>query len=84
MLSISLRPVEFDDRIVKILLIIFKILQGIAPHYLTNLINVYQPLRQRRSSNKNLLAIPLVSHVNHGHRAFSFAAPTLWNFFGFH
>ena len=60
-----------DDRIVfKILFITFKTLQGLAPHYLTNLINVYQPPRQLRSSNKNLLVIPPVSYVSYGHSGF--------------
>ena len=63
----------------KILLITFKILRGLAPDYLTNLIIVYQPPRQLCFSNKTLLVIPPVSLVSYGHRAFSFAAPTLWN-----
>ena len=50
----------------------------LAPGYLTELISHYIPQRSLRSSNKCLLVTPR-THTCYGNRAFSYAAPTLWN-----
>ena len=53
-------------------------LNGLAPSYISNLLAPYQPVRVLRSSDKHLLAVPRTSSAL-GDRAFSVAAPTLWN-----
>ena len=63
----------------KLLLITFKALNGLAPVYITELLNRYEPMRNLRSSNRNLLAIPKSQTVTYGDRAFSVAAAKLWN-----
>ena len=72
-------PVDARIRF-KILLITFKIVHGIAPLYLKDLISLYVPPRDLRSSKKLLLTPPR-GHFNkmYGQRAFSICAPLLWN-----
>ena len=61
----------------KLLLITFKALNGLAPVYITELLNRYEPMRNLRSSNRNLLAIPKSQTATYGDRAFSVAAAKL-------
>lgn len=63
----------------KVLLIVFKILTGLAPLYLKELIQVRYPARALRSSGEPLLDIPRTKLKTKGDRAFSVAAPKLWN-----
>ena len=71
-------PVE--ERIVyKILLITYKALNGLAPPYITDLINIYVPRRNLRSSSSRRLVVPTYNLRSYGYRAFSCAAPVLWN-----
>ena len=64
----------------KILLLVFKILNNLAPYYLTSLLVLkYQPARLLRSSNRLLLQVPFVNTVAYGHRSFSYYAPIVWN-----
>ena len=63
----------------KILLITYKCLHGQAPIYLSELIDYSKQRRTLRSSNKALLTIPRISTSSYGDRAFSVAAPKLWN-----
>ena len=63
----------------KLLLITFKALHGQAPAYLIELLNRYTPTRNLRSSGGNLLVIPKSCMKGYGDRAFSVAAPKLWN-----
>ncbi len=64
----------------KILLITFKCLNGLAPVYLSDLLTKYIPVRNLRSSSSNLLVKPrAIRTLTYGERAFSSAAPTLWN-----
>ena len=64
----------------KILLLIYKALNGQVPSYITELLmEPYAPTRNPRSSSKNLQKIPPIKLVSYGHRCFSFAAPSLWN-----
>ena len=63
----------------KILLITYKAPNNLAPSYIRDLLIPYIPSRQLRSSSKNLLFIPHVNLRTYGARAFSVAAPTLWN-----
>jgi len=62
----------------KIALITYKTLSTDQPPYLRNLLNPYRPSRSLRSANRNLLLIP-PHNTNFSRRAFSFAAPTVWN-----
>ena len=63
----------------KVLLLTFKILNGLAPLYLSDLITEYSPVRALRSQNAGLLVIPRVKKISAGHRAFAYRAPYLWN-----
>ncbi|XP_071801321.1 uncharacterized protein [Asterias amurensis] len=67
------------DRIIcKVLLMIFHSLDGTSPDYINDLIHVYKPPRQLRSSNNLLLNVPRCLH-SWGDRCFSHAGPSLWN-----
>ena len=71
-------PVE--KRIIfKILLMTYKTLNGLAPSYLTTIITPYHPTRKLRSSSRSTLQVPRVKTSTYGDRAFSSAAPKLWN-----
>ena len=63
----------------KVLLITYKALRGQAPTYIQDLLQPYQPSRSLRSSSKNLLVKPRFNLNSYGKRAFSVAAPDLWN-----
>ena len=63
----------------KILLMTFKCLNLLAPRYLTDLLTAYKPSRSLRSSTKHLLVQPCCNLKTYGERAFSVAAPRLWN-----
>ena len=62
----------------KILLLVYKSLNGLAPPYISDLISFYDPARCLRSSSKCLLTTPRIN-TNAAHGAFSYCAPTLWN-----
>ena len=60
--------------------IIFKILcLLLCPSYISDLLETYKPTRSLRSSSRNLLMIPRSRLKSYGDRAFSVAAPKLWN-----
>ena len=63
----------------KLLLLAFKCLHGLAPAYLANLLTPYTPSRALRSASSNLLHVPSTCTKTYGDRAFSVAAPRLWN-----
>ena len=56
----------------------WKAINGLAPSYISNLLVPFKPVRALRSSDKHLLTVPRTSSTL-GDRAFSVAAPTLWN-----
>ena len=58
---------------------IYKVLHGMAPSYLRDLINVYVPSRQLRSAHLQMLIVPKSKSVQYSDRAFSVIGPTLWN-----
>ncbi|XP_072041505.1 uncharacterized protein [Amphiura filiformis] len=71
-----------DSLVFKLLLLTYKSLHGMAPSYISDLIKVHVPQRSLRSNSKLLLNVPPsreVSTAYYGERAFSVAAPTLWN-----
>ena len=62
----------------KILLLVFKTLNGKGPEYLNELLVPYVPSRSLRSSSSNNLVVPRVHSVA-GERSFSYSAPKRWN-----
>ena len=65
----------------KVLHLVFRCLQGTAPLYLCDLIQSYMPTRCLRSADQNLLTEQSFRSSTFGGRAFSRAAPRLWNRF---
>ncbi len=63
----------------KILLLVYKSLNNLAPPYLTNLLHPYIPTRRLRAEEKCILQIPRTRLKTRGNRAFEVAGPTLWN-----
>lgn len=57
----------------------FKALCGLAPSYITELLSACRTARPLRSTDQELLTIPLSRWKLPGDRAFSGAAPKLWN-----
>ena len=66
-------PIKY--RIQYKVLLIFKALNGTAPHYISELICSYTPSRCLRSSR----TVPPARTKTLGERAFAHAAPKLWN-----
>ena len=63
----------------KILTLTYRCLHDTAPAYLKDLLHPYQPTRSLRSASSLLLKVPRSKLRSYGDRAFSKAAPTLWN-----
>uniref|UniRef100_UPI00358F988E uncharacterized protein n=1 Tax=Myxine glutinosa TaxID=7769 RepID=UPI00358F988E len=64
----------------KILLLTYKALHNLAPSYLADLLSRHTPTRNLRSAGTNLLTPSIRTKFRSwGDRAFSIAAPTLWN-----
>ncbi len=63
----------------KILLILFKALNGLAPQYLSELLSHYSPPRLLRSQNSGHLIKPRKSKSTAGGKSFFYLAPKLWN-----
>ena len=57
----------------------YKCLNGIAPPYLANLIQEYNPTRNLRSTHRKQLVPKQCKYKRIGNRAFSCYAPTTWN-----
>ena len=71
-------PVSFHIEF-KIMLITDKVLHDRTPIYIQELLQLHTPSRNLRSSNRNLLVKPYFNLNSYGKRAFSVAAPDLWN-----
>ncbi len=71
-------PVRFRIEY-KLLVFVFKSLNGLAPTYLDALVKRHTSARSLRSSDQQLLTIPRARLKLKGDRAFSVAAPKLWN-----
>ena len=63
----------------KIAVLTFKCLNGLAPQYLSDLIQLYVPSRSLRSASQNLLKTKVTKFKTLGDRSFSFTAPSIWN-----
>ena len=71
----SLAACEIYGIMYKSLLLTYCCLHGLAPVYVTDLIQGYKPIRNIRSSLKqNLVSLSL-----YGHRYFRHASPEFWN-----
>lgn len=77
----SLHWLPVHKRIIfKMLLITYKALNGLAPAYITELLNRLDHVSGLRSMDDALLLkVPLAKKVNYGERAYARAAPLLWN-----
>ena len=63
----------------KILLLTYKAIHSLTPEYLSDILQLYIPVRTLRSSDKNLLSTTSYKQINYGGRSFAYAAPKLWN-----
>ena len=79
-LLIDLHWLPVQQRInFKILLFTYKIVNGLAPSYLSDLLIPYVHSRTLRSADKLLLCQPSYRLKSYGSRAFSVCALSLWN-----
>ena len=63
----------------KVALLVYKALNGQTPAYITDLLQPYDPPRELRSADKQLLSQPPCRLKSYGDRAFCCAAPFVWN-----
>ena len=63
----------------KIAVLAFKCLHGLAPGYLADLIQRYEPARSLRSSSGSYLTTKVAKFKTLGDRSFSVTAPLVWN-----
>ena len=63
----------------KILLLVFKVLNGLGPLYLSEILKPYILKKKLKIFKKKPLIAPKCNLKTYGHRAFSYRAPTLWN-----
>ena len=77
--AMNLHWLPVEQRIqYKLLIQVYKALNGLAPEYITELLQAYVPTRTLRSAGAHLLLEPKTT-TRRGARAFSKAAPVLWN-----
>ena len=62
-----------------ILLLTYKVVNGMAPVYLQDLLDFYRPCRSLRSGNMPLLNTQSYNLKSYGFRAFFYTFPQLWN-----
>ena len=77
----DLHWLRIKDRIdFKVLMLVYKCLNDLAPPYLSELLTIYEPRTGLRSEQKiKPLIIPKTRLVTYGDRAFSHIGPVLWN-----
>ena len=63
----------------KVLLLVSKSLNGLAPFYITDSLSFYDLSQTLRSSTAALLTVPRVTTKTFGDAAFSHYAPKIWN-----
>ena len=76
--SLHWLPVKYRVEF-KVLLFVFKALHNLAPSYISDLLHLRSTPRVLRSSNQLCLDVPRSRLKFKGDRAFSVAAPKLWN-----
>ena len=57
----------------------YKCLNGLAPPKLSELLEIYTPVRVLRSGDSLKLTVPMTRLKAYGDRSFDHAAPVLWN-----
>ncbi len=62
----------------KVLLLVYKSLDGLGPKYMSDMLTEYKPNRPHRSLGSSQLEIPRV-HTKQGESAFSYYAARSWN-----
>ena len=78
MCSLHWLPIKYKIKY-KVLLLVYKALNGSAPTYMCDMLKPYKPSTQLQSSEKNLLEEPRFKLKSVGYRSFEVAAPRLWN-----
>ena len=78
MISLHWLPIPYRIKY-KVLLLTHKCVHGKAPEYLSSLLTLYEPGRALRSADCYLLKEKQMRLKTYGDRAFSAAAPRLWN-----
>ena len=78
LLSLNWLPVRYRVDM-KIMLFVFKSLNGLAPAYLSELLDLNVPGRCLRSSSNYNLSQPRSRLKSRGDRAFAVVGPKLWN-----
>ena len=80
----SLHWLPIRQRIIyKVALLCFKYFHDLAPKYICDMLSIYVPRRNlRSSSDKLILEVPSVKTV-FGERAFSYNGPKTWNYLPF-
>ncbi len=76
--SLHWLPVEHRINF-KLMCLTYKVLHGLAPTYLTDLLVNYCPMRSLRSVEQGLLTIPKAHTVRYGKWAFAYIAPAQYN-----
>ncbi len=76
--SLHRLPVCFRINL-KILLFVFKVLNGLAPQYILDLLHVYTPSRSLRYTDQPCLAVLKTRLKIRGDRTFSVITPELWD-----
>jgi len=78
LVKLHLLPISY--RVVfKLLLLVFKVLNGLGPRYLVELLQYQNLSRTLRSNSLGLLLQQKSNTKTYGDRAFSICAPRLWN-----
>ena len=62
----------------KLMLLTFRALHGLAPAYISDLLQPYTPARRLRSASNHDLSVPS-SNTRYGDRMFAVSAPRIWN-----
>lgn len=77
----SLHWLPVEQRIqYKLSLLCFKVLDDLSPSYISDLLQLYTPSRQLRSSaDTRMFRIPFFRTKSNGQRSFSYQAPANWN-----
>ncbi len=71
-------PVEHRSTY-KILLYVYKVFPDLAPAYMRDLLQTYQPARPVRSGCRSQLSVPRTHTVTYGNRSFRKISAELWN-----
>ena len=71
-------PVEYRV-IYKILLLVYRAINGLSPSYISNLLSFCSSYYSLRSCSNKLLQVPRSKLKSYGDRRFSIAGPKLWN-----